>query len=143
VDLPDGDLSKMLEKAKVTASAEDLTTKEGRATYRAKLAADSVEFSEMLDKAHPQGGEQTALDVKPSDELGRVEDLVEAHKKDLEVATMEPKVRKEAERIQALVKSGKLSASDVDNLVKHGVDPEAVKYWKQFWGEAGSEGSTF
>lgn len=144
VDLPDADMGKMFEKAKVVASEKpNLSTKEGRAEYRAKLAAESVEFSKMLDEAHPQGGTQTALDVKPSDELGKVEDKIERHKKMLEVAEMPPKVRKEAARIQELVKAGKLAAEDVDNLVAHGVDPEAVKYWKEMWGEAGKEGSEF
>ena len=39
------------------------------------------------------------------------------------------------------IKAGKLAAADVDQLVSHGVDPEAVKYWKGLWKEVdgGSE----
>lgn len=130
--------------APVSASTEcDLTTKEGRATYRAKLAAQSVEFSDMLDQAHKLT-ESTHLDTKPSDNLGHVETIEEAHKIDLEVAQQAtPKVRKEAERLNQLITEGKVKAEDVDSLIAQGVDPATVKYWKEMWGEAGKEGSEF
>ncbi len=127
--------------AKAVTASFDLTTREGRSAYRAKLAADVD--SDMVDEAHPKGGVTTELDVKPSGDLAKVETIVEVHNKMLDVAKAPAKVRKEAEEIQQLVSEGKLSADDVDALVAHGADADAVKYWKQFYGQAGKEGSQF
>jgi len=140
IEVPDADISKMvMEKAKLAS----LDSKEARAAARAKLAQKSVEMSQVLDEAHPKGGTQTELDVKPSDELGKVEDLKEQHDKSVEVAQAPVKVRKDAERIQKLVSEGKLDPARVDELVAHGVDADAVKYWKQYFAEADKESSQF
>jgi hypothetical protein len=141
----------------VPKMAFDLTTKEGRTAYRAKIAADatgkeedgeiksveSMPHSDMLDQADKLADGQTKLDVKPADELGLIETLPEQQKKDLEVARAEPKVRKEAERLNQLISEGKVSASELDSLVAKGLDPEVIKYWKQYYGQAGKEGSEF
>lgn len=140
VKLPPG--SAVPTGAKAVTAGFDLSTKEGRSAYRAKLASEA-DFSDMLDEAHPQGGMTTQLDVKPTGDLAKVEDLEEVHTRVMEVAKAEPKAKKEAEQIQALVAEGKLAVEDVDSLVAHGVDPEAVKYWKSFYGEVGKEGSQF
>jgi len=133
-----------LANKKVQISAGlDLSTKEGRAEMRAKLAAESVKFSPMLDEANSLADGQTQLDVKPSDNLGLVETLEEKHKAMLDVAEAGPKVRKEAERLNELIAEGKISASELDGLVAQGLDAAVVKYWKSFWGEAGKEGSEF
>jgi hypothetical protein len=140
----------------------DLTTKAGRAAFRAKLAADatgkeetgeiqSVEkmpHSDMLDKSESLADGQTKLDTKPSSlapegPLGLVETVVEQQKADLEIARMQPKVRKEAERLNQLISEGKVNPADLDDLVKQGLDSEVVKYWRQYWGEAGKEGGEF
>lgn len=122
-------------------AAFNLNTKEGRAQYRAKLASDAVKFSDMLGKAHPKGGTTVDFDVKPSNKGDHFEDLEEAHKVMLDVAKASPKVRKDAEEIYKLVSSGELDANQVDDLVAQGVDAEAVKYYKEYFGEAdgGSE----
>jgi hypothetical protein len=148
----DGDMNEVmmdvdpasLANKKVQISAGlDLSTKEGRAEMRAKLAAESVKFSPMLDEANSLADGQTQLDVKPSDNLGLVETLEEKHKAMLDVAEAGPKVRKEAERLNELIAEGKISASELDGLVAQGLDAAVVKYWKSFWGEAGKEGSEF
>ena len=119
------------------AGQADLTTKEGRAMYRTKLAQKGLVFSDMLNKAHPGAGPQAPnLDIKPSGDLAKVETLEETHKAVMNLATMPPRVRKQAEEIQRLVTAGQLPADKVDELVSHGVDAEAVKYWKQLWNEA-------
>lgn len=137
--------------------AYDLSTKEGRAAYRVKLAKDAtgkedsgevqaaekVPFSDMLDAANRLTDGQTKLEVKPSDELGKVETLPEVNKKMLEVARMPPKVKKEAERLNQLIANGSVNPKDLDALVAQGLDGEVVKYWRQFYGEAGKEGSEF
>ena len=120
----------------VTAS-----TKEGRAALRAKLAADTLKTSPHLHEAHPKGGVTTDLDVKPSGDLAKVEDLEEIQDKMLDLAKAPPKVRKEAEAIHKLVSEGKLQASDLDALVAEGLDKDAVSYYKKYFGQTdgGSE----
>ena len=132
-------------KVEIKAASEevDLSTKEARAELRAKLAAQAVNFSPMLDEANKLADGQTQLDVKPTGDLGKVETLEEKHKKMLDVAEAPAKVRKEAARLNELISEGKVAASDLDNLVKEGLDSEVVKYWKQFYGQAGKEGSEF
>ncbi len=123
------------------ASAEpDLTTKEGRAQYRAKLAAD-MKFNPVLDEAHPKGG--NSLGMKADGDLAKVEDLQEAHEAMMDVAKATPKVKKQAAEIQKLVSEGKIAKADIDLLVSHGVDADAVKYWKELYSDAGKEGSEF
>lgn len=128
---------------KVEIKAEDLSTKEARAELRAKLAAQAISFNPVLDDAHALANGQTKLDVKPSDNLGKVETIEEKHKAMLDVAEAPPKVRKEAARLNQLILEKKVSVANLDTLVAKGLDSEVVKYWKQFYGEAGKEGSEF
>jgi hypothetical protein len=145
--LPDGTKVSGLTGADVAklneASREpDLTTKEGRAEYRSKLAQQGVKFSDLLDAAHPQGGNDSGL--KASNDLANVETLEEAHEKMMQVSTAPVKVRKDAEEINKLVVKGAINPdTDFDMLIEAGLDPEAVKYWKTYYGQAGSEGSQF
>lgn len=144
VTLSDDAAKKMIEKGlEMTASKTNLMTKEARAAYRAKLAQTGLKFSDMLDAAHPKGGFTTQLDTKPTGDLAHVEDLPEQHAKFMDVASAPPKVRKAAEDIQKLISTGKLEAANVDELVAFGVDADAVKYWKQFYGQAPDGGSEF
>jgi hypothetical protein len=161
VELPEGSSVPAGAKAVSSNSSKvaefDLTTREGRIAYRAKLAADatgkeedgevqsaeSLQYSDMLDHSDGLTEGQTQLDVKPSDELGLVETPEEQVKKDLEVARAEPKVREAAERLNKLVSEGKVSVDQFDALVAHGLDSDVVKYWRQYYGQAGKEGSEF
>ena len=139
----------------VSTASFDLSTKAGRTAYRTKLARDATgkqetgemqdvkQHSDMIDLSNALADGQTHLDTKPSDSLGLVETLPEQQEKDLEVARAQPKVRKEAERLQTLISEGKVNPTDLDALIAEGLDPEVVKYWRQFWGEAGKEGSEF
>jgi hypothetical protein len=143
--------------APMKAASFDLTTKEGRTAYRAKLAADATgkqetgevqdmahcKFTDMLDKSEGLANGQTKLDTKPSDSLGKVETVVEVNKQMMDVAKAPPKVRKEAERLDQLIAEGSVSVGDLDKLVAEGLDSEVVKYWRQYYGEAGKEGSDF
>ena len=169
-DLNDGTMVEMPEGAPLPPGAKapsgpvmgahasfDLSTKEGRTAYRAKLAADatgkeetgeiqsaeSMPHSDMLDEANGLADGQTQLDTKPSDSLGNIETEPEQQKADLEVARSEPKVRKEAERLNQYIAEGKVNPKDLDTLIAQGLDSEVVKYWRQFYGEAGKEGSEF
>jgi hypothetical protein len=119
------------------------TAKEERAAMRAKIAAE-MKWNPVFYEFHPKGKATTHLDVKPEGDLGVVETLEERHDVMMDVAKAPPKVRKEAEEIQKLVAEGKLDPkTDLDVLIANGVDPETVKYWKQFYGELGHEGSQF
>jgi hypothetical protein len=149
-----GDAMKGVDKAKTddndlklkpagddTFEVVNASTKEERAMLRAKLAekAQNLGFNALSDQAHP-GGSVSAVDAgnlstKPSIEAGFhvAKDIKEEM---LGLATMPPKVRKQAEAIQSLVTEGKLASEDIDQLVSHGVDADAVKYWKAMWGQA-------
>jgi intein/homing endonuclease len=133
---------KALEGAMITAS--DLSTKAGRASARLKLAQKGLQgqgYNDHSNEAHPKGSvrlpgiEKT---VSPA-EFNTLEDRQKAM---LELANTAPKVKKQAEQIQALVAQGELKAEQVDSLVSHGVDAEAVKYWKQYYGQSKDQASS-
>lgn len=127
----------------VEVKKASLETKADRQLARAKLAAE-MKWNPILKEFHPKDHALPGhLDTKPSDNLEVVENIAETHEKMLDVATAPPSVRKQASEIQALVKAGKLNPKDLDLLVANGVDPEAVKYWKDFYGEMGPEGKEF
>ena len=141
------DPAKAAELAKANPSLDvelkTASTKEDRAIARAKIASE-MKWMPMLHEFHPKGNMQPALDVKPEGDLAVVETIEERHDKMMDVATTPAKVRKDAEEIQRLVSKGHLDPkTDLDVLVANGVDPEAVKYWKSFYGEMGPEGSQF
>lgn len=130
-------------KAKEAANF-DLKTKEGRAAYRTKLAEKGLTFSDMLTKAHGKGGTTIQLDVKPTGDLAKFETLEETHKVMMDIANAPPKVRKQAEEIQKHVLAGDINpATDFDSLIAEGLDSDAVKYWKAYWGQAKDGGSDF
>jgi hypothetical protein len=60
------------------------------------------------------------------------------------VAEAPPKVRQAAEEIHRLVVSGRIDPEkDFTALIANGLDPAAVKYWKQFYAQSDSDGSQF
>ena len=142
-DISQADDDLAVDDSELTASA-GINTKEGRAQMRMKIAQKGLQFSEMLGKAHPSGGTSTSLDSKPSLKDGAlVEDLEETHDAIMDLATAPVKVRKAAEEIQRLVVAGAIDPkSDFPGLVAQGLDSNAVKYWKQYWGESKDSEST-
>jgi hypothetical protein len=130
---------------KAAASDLDLSTKEGRAAFRAKLAEKGgIPASDMPGKAHGKGGFTTQLDVKPTGDLAKVETLDEVQKAMHDVANAPPKVRKMAEQIQSYVVAGRINPeTDFDGLIAQGLDGDAVAYWKKFYGQAKEGGSQF
>lgn len=146
VELPKGtpakDLINLPEGTTIANKEFDLNTKEGRAKYRAKQAQTGVQFSDMIDCAHPQGGHTPGMmDIKPEGNLAEVETIKGTHEGMMKVVETEPKAAKQAQRIAELVRIGKISHDQVDNLVSEGVDPKAVQYYKQYWAEAGDSES--
>ena len=136
----EGTPTEVAETLKTKASTKRIAnmTREERDVLRTKLAQKGTQFSDMLSKAHPQGGFTTELDTKPTGDLAKVEDLEEIHDKAMEVATKAPsKVREAAEKIQKLVIAGTIDPkTDFPGLIAEGLDAAAVSYWKKFWGEA-------
>jgi predicted RecA/RadA family phage recombinase len=132
------------EKQTSATKTADKSTKAGRASLREKLAQKAMQYSNMLNQAHPGGGETTQLDVKPTGDLAKVERLDEAQKKMLDVAQAPPKVRQAAAEIQQLVVEGAINPeTDFPELIAAGLDSDAVKYWKSYYGEAKDGGSEF
>lgn len=120
-----------------------METKEGRQALRLKLSSE-MKWNPVFRQFHPKDKALPGpLDTKPSDNLEVVENLEETHDRMMEVATAPPNVRKEAAEIQKLVSEGNLNPKDLDLLISNGVDPAAVKYWKEFYGEMGPEGKEF
>jgi hypothetical protein len=143
LDGPGDEIGKAMKASKASASY-DLTTKEGRAEFRAKQAQKATAWSDMLGKAHGKGGVTTKLDTKPTGDLAKVETLEEVNKAMVDVAMAPPKVKKAAEDIQKLVLAGKLDpAKDFPELLSLGLDKDAVSYWKSFYGQAKDGGSEF
>ncbi len=134
---------------KVVVNTDMLDSKAARAHARVKLAQKGLlGFNELSDQAHPGGSVDAVragnLDVKPTIPGAAFHVYKDLKDSMLDLANMPPRVRKQAEMIQQLVSEGRMKAEHVDELVKHNVDAEAVKYWKAMWGEAkDSESSEF
>jgi hypothetical protein len=145
------------EAVQTKAASFDLTTKEGRTAYRAKLAKDvnegnhntdpqdvsKIKWHPLLQEANRLANGQTQLDTKPSDALGLVETLPENQKRMMEVAKVAPKVRTAAETLNNLIKEGAVDKANLDQLVAEGLDPAVVKYWREFYGEGDKTSSEF
>jgi hypothetical protein len=137
-----------LGEVEVTAGGKlELSTKEGRAQARIKLAEKGLlGFNEMSADAHP-GGSRSAVDAGNLDVTPKTPAAFHVSKdikeEMLELANMPPRVRKQAEMIQSLVSEGRMKATDVDQLVSHGVDADAVKYWKGLYGNGDAQSKDF
>jgi hypothetical protein len=123
-----------------------IASKEDRAQARIKLAQKGLlGFNALSEQAHPHGSvdavEAGNLDVKPNVPGSAFHVKKDIQEKMLQLANLPPKVRKQAEQIQKLVSSGAMSPELVDGLASYGVDGDAIKYWKQFWGQAGDSES--
>lgn len=144
VKKPDGTEIKLEGDEVVKALAsDDLSTKEGRAKMRAKLAEKGCTFSDMPGKAHGTTGPSVSVDVKTPE--AKVETLEEVNKAVMDVATAPVKLRKDAEKLNDMITKGMITATDkeFDKLVTAGLDPAVVKYWKQYYGQAKDGGSQF
>jgi len=120
--------------------SEVKTVNASRTELRAKIAAKAMQLSgvaaEMADSVEIGG-------IDASGDMAVSENIVDQHEKTMSVVLGKVKVRKEADRIHQLVSQGELDTDDLDSLVALGVDPEAVKYYKEFYGQADSEGKEF
>lgn len=123
------------ELSKDTKLAFDLSTREGRAQYRTKIAQKGLKLNPILDQAHPQGS-VTVSGIKTTGDGAKIEGLEDIHNKMYQLSQASPKAKKQAEQIHKHVVAGDISKDDVETLTAHGIDAEAVKYYKAFWGEA-------
>jgi len=149
-----------LDKEEVPEEETDnMTTMAGRRAWREKVAAevgskyqlklDSATDmdTDMVPKAHPQGGHTLeGLDTKPSDEGAKFEGIDEVKAKIMKQVESLPPVREAVAKVGDLLKSGKLTVADLSNNAKLkalAVDPEAAKYWKQYFGEGDQDSKQF
>jgi hypothetical protein len=128
------------EGGETVVNTDKLASKAARAQARVKLAQQGLlGFNDLSDQAHPGGSADAVragnLDVKPAAPGAAFHVYKDLKDAMLELANMPVKVRKQAEMIQQLVSEGRMKAEDVDKLVKHNIDADAVKYWKAMWGE--------
>ena len=126
----------------------NIGSKEDRANARVKLAQKGLlGFNELSNQAHPGGSvsavDAANLDVKPTAPFAAFHVPKDIKDEMLEVANMPPRVRKQAEMIQQLVSQGRVQTSDVDDLGAYGVDSDAIKYWKQMFGQGDSASKEF
>ena len=127
VKTPDG------KTVKAPPGSEVRTVSASRNEMRAKIAAKAMQLSgvagELADSTTIGGIDGTG-DSTVS------ENIVDQQEKTMSLVLGKVKVRKEAEKIHQLISQGEIAPSDLDSLVSLGVDPEAVKYYKEFYGQA-------
>lgn len=144
VDIDPSSLQNKHVEIKAASDGALLTSKAGRAQLRAKLAAKALEFDPILDEAH-KWVDYTQVG---GGELSRVETGEEHQNAWLGVAlegtpkVLAPKIKREAERLNELIVSGKVKVAELDTLVSKGLDAEVKKYWEQYYGDS-KEGKAY
>ena len=107
--------------------------------YQLKLDPATDMDTDMVPKAHPQRGTTLGgLDTHPSDNAAHIEGIDEIKALIMKQVETLPKVREAVAKLGDMLKSGKLAVADLANDAKLkalAVDPEAAKYWKQYFGE--------
>jgi hypothetical protein len=131
------------------------TTAEDRRAWRAKVAAEvGTKYQLSLNPAAccetdmplAPSLQLGQLDTKPSDEGAKVESIEEQYEKIMKEVESVPQVREAMEHIVALLKSGAIQENDLDNVEKLtalAVDPEAAKYFKQYFGLGDADSKQF
>lgn len=109
-----------------------------RKAHRQALIAQAGEYDDVYEAAR-KGGGPTLEGIKDAKDGAKVETLDETHKAMVDIATKDasgPKVREAAAALDKAIKTGSLKANQLDRLVAAGaVDPAAVAYWKQYFGQ--------
>jgi len=158
----DDELAQLLEDAETEEmEADDAevdeagleTSAAARKAWRERVAAEvGAKYQLKLD---PQTTVETDMPIGRSHALERLdtktpeatfEGIIETHEAIMKAVQNLPKVREAMEHLGGLLKSGTLKVEELDNAEKLqalAVDPAAAKYWKDFWGQAGPEGSQF
>ncbi len=115
--------------------ADDLMSR--KAWRRDLLAKVAGQWNSTYEEVRKGPGPKVEVDAKVSDDLNKVETLAETKAKMEESARAEPRnVRMAAESLDRLVRSGVVTAGQIDELVAKGaVDSEAAKYWREYFGQ--------
>jgi hypothetical protein len=136
----------VLDAAQRKAWRESVAAEVG-AKYQQQLGPAVDVDTDMLQRAHPQGGHTLeGLDTNVSEDLDHVERIDEIKKKIMQQVQHLPPVREAVEHVAQLLKKGEMAPSDfgdAEKLKALAVDPEAAKYWKQYWGEGDQASSQF
>jgi hypothetical protein len=101
------------------------------------LAKVAGQWNSTYEEVRKGPGPEVKLDSHVSDKLNKVETLAEVKDAMEDVARAEPRnVRMAAESLNRLIRSGVVTASQVDELVAKGaVDADAAKYWREYFGQ--------
>lgn len=121
--------------------------KEARRKWREGLVAKAKggQYEPLYEETRTDAGTKVSFDANVSNDLDLVENLHVKHDKHMDVATSEPRnVRMAAELLNNAIVKGALKAEKLDEMVALGMaDSEAVKYWKEFYGQGDSESGQF
>lgn len=129
-------------------------TAEERRAWRAKVAAEVAEEGKKMDLG-PAVAKDTDMPLAESTDLGqldiktdeaRVEGIEEQYNKIMQQVQNLPKVREAVNHMVKLMRVGALSTGDLNNAEKLevlAVDPEAAKYWKEYFGQGDKQSSAF
>jgi hypothetical protein len=122
-----------------TPTGQELEVKASRDLQRqmlkSKLAAStkaSPSFEDASGMAHPKGGEDLCeLDEKQkTPDALKIETNYEQQEADLKVFTAPAKIKRLAAELRNGIREGKFSVADFPMMIQAGLDPAAVKYFK-------------
>jgi hypothetical protein len=129
------------------------TSAAARKEWREKVAAEvgakyqlSLDSQTTVDTDMPVGRSHSLEGLDTKTQEATFEGIVEVHEAIMKAVQNLPKVREAMDHLGGLLKSGTINVADLDDEAKLqalAVDPAAAKYWKDFWGQAGPEGSKF
>lgn len=121
--------------------------KEARRKWRESLVAKAAggQYEPVYEETRTDAGTEVSFDANVSDDLALVENLHVQHDKHLDVAQSDPRnVRMAAEKLNNAIVKGAIKAEKLDEMVALGMaDAEAVKYWKEYFGEGDSESGQY
>jgi hypothetical protein len=123
-----------------------------RRAWRQRVAAEVGQKYQMkLDSAvdvdtNMPLNESVTLDFDVNTQEATVEGIVDQHKKIMQQVQSLPKVREAMDRIDGLLKSGRLSMTDLNDANKLkalAVDPEAAKYFRDYFKQGDKDSGAY
>ena len=140
------------EECKACDADDKAVTASERRAWRAKIAAEvGQKYQLKLDSAvdvdtNMPLNESFTLDFDTNTQEGTVEGIVDQHKKIMQQVQSLPKVREAMDKINGLLKAGKLSMTDLNDSKKLqalAIDPEAAKYFKDYFKQGDKDSAEY
>jgi hypothetical protein len=147
----DKELDDMLKQFDKEESFDEETLASGKA-WRERVAAEvSNKYKLTLSPAVTSDttlplGKTVSLPVDNKTDENAIEGIEEMHEKIMQTLHKFPKVKAAMDHLGQVLKSGKLSLSDLENenkLKALAVDSDAAKYWKEYFSQADAESKEF